>query len=60
MAPFLPEIVGRLRAFHELDVEDATAAKLCKADFEWTFHLACHNFRKLAGSGWTTTQLATT
>jgi len=31
-----------------------------KADIEWTFHLACHNFRKLAGSGWTTTQLATT
>jgi transposase len=31
-----------------------------KADFEWTFHLACHNFRKLAGSGWTTTQLAIT
>ena len=30
-----------------------------KADFEWTFHLACHNFRKLAGSGWTTTQQAT-
>src|SRR5665647_2000885 len=29
MAPFLPEIVGRLRAFHELDVQDATAAKLC-------------------------------
>jgi hypothetical protein len=29
MAPFLPEIVGRLRAFHELDVPDATAAKLC-------------------------------
>jgi Transposase DDE domain len=24
-----------------------------KADIEWTFHLACHNFRKLAGSGWT-------
>jgi hypothetical protein len=22
-----------------------------KADFEWTFHLTCHNFRKLAGSG---------
>jgi len=22
-----------------------------KADIEWTFHLACHNFRKLAGSG---------
>jgi transposase len=31
-----------------------------KADIEWTFHLACHNFRKLAGSGWTTTQMATT
>ena len=30
-----------------------------KADFEWTFHLACHNFRKLAGSGWTTTQMVT-
>jgi len=30
-----------------------------KADFEWTFHLACHNFRKLAGSGWTTTQIVT-
>ena len=30
-----------------------------KADVEWTFHLACHNFRKLAGSGWTTTQMAT-
>src|SRR5665647_1905732 len=29
MAPFLPQMVGRLRAFHELDVEDATAAKLC-------------------------------
>jgi len=29
-----------------------------KADFEWTFHLARHNFRKLAGSGWTTTWLA--
>jgi transposase len=23
-----------------------------KADFEWLFHLGCHNFRKLAGSGW--------
>jgi len=31
-----------------------------KAEIEWTFHLACHNFRKLAGSGWTTNQLATT
>jgi len=31
-----------------------------KADIEWTFHLACHNFRKLAGSGWTTNRLATT
>jgi hypothetical protein len=31
-----------------------------KADIDWTFHLACHNFRKLAGSGWKTTQLATT
>ena len=31
-----------------------------KAEIEWTFHLmACHNFRKLAGSGWTTTQQAT-
>src|SRR5674476_850374 len=30
-----------------------------KAETEWTFHLACHNFRKLAGSGWTTTQMAT-
>jgi hypothetical protein len=30
-----------------------------KADIEWTFQLACHNFRKLAGSGWTTTQMAT-
>jgi len=30
-----------------------------KAEAEWTFHLACHNFRKLAGSGWTTTQMAT-
>jgi len=29
MAPFLPEMVGRLRAFNELDVDDATAAKLC-------------------------------
>ena len=29
MAPFLSEIVGRLRAFGELDVPDATAAKLC-------------------------------
>ncbi len=24
---------------------------LTKADFEWSFHLACHNFRKLFGSG---------
>jgi hypothetical protein len=24
-----------------------------KAEFEWFFHLGCHNFRKLAGSGWT-------
>ena len=31
-----------------------------KADFEWTFHLACHNFRKLAGSGWTTTPVSYT
>ena len=31
-----------------------------KGDIEWTFHLACHNFRKLAGSGWTTNRLATT
>jgi len=30
-----------------------------KADIEWTFHLACHNFRKLAGSGWTATAMAT-
>ena len=30
-----------------------------KAEIEWTFHLACHNFRKLAGSGWTTAQMAT-
>ena len=30
-----------------------------KAEIEWTFPLACHNFRKLAGSGWTTTQMAT-
>jgi len=29
MAPFLPEIVGRLRAFGELDVDDVTAGKLC-------------------------------
>ena len=29
MAPFLPQMVGRLRAFHELDLDDATAAKLC-------------------------------
>ena len=29
MTPFLPEIMGWLWAFHELDVEDATAAKLC-------------------------------
>jgi transposase len=27
---------------------------MVKAEMEWTFHLACHNFRKLAGSGWTT------
>jgi transposase len=24
-----------------------------KAEIEWSFHLACHNFRKLARSGWT-------
>ncbi|MGZ4542600.1 MAG: transposase [Mycobacteriaceae bacterium] len=30
-----------------------------KSEIEWTFHLACHNFRKLAGSGWTTTQMVT-
>ena len=30
-----------------------------EAEIEWTFHLACHNFRKLAGSGWTTTQMIT-
>ncbi len=30
-----------------------------KAEAEWTFHLACHNFRKLAGSGWTTAQMVT-
>lgn len=29
MAPFLAEIVGRLRACGELDLDDATAAKLC-------------------------------
>jgi len=29
MAPFLPEMVDRLRAFSELDIDDATAAKLC-------------------------------
>ena len=29
MAPFLVEIVGRLRACGELDLDDATAAKLC-------------------------------
>jgi len=30
-----------------------------KAEAEWTFHLACHNFRKLAGAGWTTAQMVT-
>jgi len=29
MAPFLPQMVGRLRACGELDLDDATAAKLC-------------------------------
>ena len=29
MAPFLAEIVGRLRAFHEVDLDDATAAMPC-------------------------------
>jgi len=29
MAPFLPEIVGRLRIFGELDRDDAAATKLC-------------------------------
>ena len=29
MAPFLPEMVARLRAFGELDLDDATAARLC-------------------------------
>ena len=29
MAPFRLEIVGRLRAFLDLEVPDATAAKLC-------------------------------
>jgi len=29
MAPFLPEMVGRLRAFGELELDDATAARLC-------------------------------
>lgn len=29
MAPFLGEIVDRLRAFGELDIDDQTAAKLC-------------------------------
>lgn len=29
MAPFLSEMVARLRAFRELDLDDATAAKLC-------------------------------
>ena len=29
MAPFLPEIVGRLRACGELDLDDAQAAMLC-------------------------------
>jgi hypothetical protein len=28
-APFLPEIVARLRACGELDIDDATAASLC-------------------------------
>lgn len=31
-----------------------------KADFEWFFHLACHNLRKLRNSGWTPNQTATT
>jgi hypothetical protein len=30
MAPFLAEIVGRLRACGELDLGEAQAAKLCK------------------------------
>jgi len=29
LAPFLPEIVGRLRASGELDVDDKVAARLC-------------------------------
>jgi transposase len=29
-----------------------------KADFEYSFHLACHNFRKLFASGWTPAQPA--
>jgi hypothetical protein len=29
MAPFLPDMVARLRAFGELDLDDATAARLC-------------------------------
>ena len=47
MAPFLPEIVGRLRAFRELDLDDATAAKLCAMS-------AATIDRRLAGnaSGW--------
>lgn len=30
IAPFLPEIVARLRACGELEIDDATAAKLCR------------------------------
>jgi hypothetical protein len=29
MAPFLPETVARLRALGALDLDDATAARLC-------------------------------
>lgn len=47
MAPFLPEIVGRLQAFRELDLDDATAAKLSAMS-------AATIDRRLAGSasGW--------
>lgn len=47
-------VFGQIKVAHQLRLRGQV-----KADIEWTFHLACHNFRKLAGSGWTATQMAT-
>jgi Transposase DDE domain len=51
--PVFGQIKGVQRA-HQLRLRSKV-----KAEIEWTVHLACQNFRELAGSGWTTTLMVT-